>query len=315
MKESPEFNVLVGQLQEADLAEADRIFRLAFGTFLGLPNPIEFAGNADYIRTRWTADPSAALGAYLDKGLVGSNFATRWGSVAFFGPLTVRPNYWNQGIAKQLIGPTLDLFASWAVSHEGLFTFAHSPKHIALYQRFGFWPRFLTAIMSKPVNQASHTTDFSRYSEVPLGQREECLGACREMTDAIYDGLDLEREIRAVDAQKLGDTVLLWDAARLIALGVCHCGPGSEAGSDACYIKFGAAKSGSSFDTLLDACEALAAAKGLSRLIAGANAGREKAYQQMITCGFRTEFQGVVMQRRNETGYNRSDTYIVDDWR
>ena len=43
MKESPESNVLVGQLQEADLAEADRIFRLAFGTFLGLPNPIEFA--------------------------------------------------------------------------------------------------------------------------------------------------------------------------------------------------------------------------------------------------------------------------------
>ena len=78
---------------------------------------------------------------------------------------------------------------------------------------------------------------------------------------------------------------------------------------------FGAAKSGSSFDTLLDACEALAAAKGLSRLIAGANAGREKAYQQMIARGFRTEFQGVVMQRRNETGYNRSDTYIVDDWR
>jgi hypothetical protein len=36
-------NVLVGPLQGEDLAEADRIFRVAFGTFLGLPNPIEFA--------------------------------------------------------------------------------------------------------------------------------------------------------------------------------------------------------------------------------------------------------------------------------
>jgi hypothetical protein len=90
-KESPEPNVLVGQLQGADLAEADRIFRLAFGTFLGLPNPIEFAGTADYIRTRWTAEPSASFGAYLDRNLVGSNFATRWGSVAFFGPLAVSP--------------------------------------------------------------------------------------------------------------------------------------------------------------------------------------------------------------------------------
>jgi hypothetical protein len=40
--------------------EADCIFRVAFGTFLGLPNPIEFFGDADNVRTRWAADPSAA---------------------------------------------------------------------------------------------------------------------------------------------------------------------------------------------------------------------------------------------------------------
>jgi hypothetical protein len=66
---------------------------------------------------------------------------------------------------------------------------------------------------------------------------------------------------------------------------------------------------------LLTACETLAAAKDLSRLIAGANAGREKAYRQMIAHGFRSDFQGVVMQRHNDPGYNRSNTYIVDDWR
>jgi len=66
---------------------------------------------------------------------------------------------------------------------------------------------------------------------------------------------------------------------------------------------------------LLDACEAPAAAKGLSRLIAGANAGREKAYRQMVAHGFRTEFQGVAMQRHNDPGCNSSDTYIIDDWR
>jgi GNAT superfamily N-acetyltransferase len=313
--ESLEKNVRVGPLQGTDLSEADRIFRVAFGTFLGLPDPTECFGTADYVRTRWIADPSAAFGAYLGNDLVGSNFATRWGSVAFFGPLTVLPDHWNRGIARRLIGPTLDLFANWAVRHEGLFTFAHSPKHIALYQHFGFWPRFLTAIMSKPANQAAHATEFSRYSEVAEDRREECLRACREMTDAIYEGLDVEREIRAVDAQRLGDTVLLWDTAQLVALGVCHCGSGSEAGSDACYIKFGAARSGSSFDALLDACETLAAAKKLGRLIAGANAGREKAYQRMVAQGFRSDFQGVAMQRHNDPGYNLSDTYIIDDWR
>jgi len=308
-------NVLVNPLPATDLAEADRIFRVAFGTFLGLPNPIEFFGDADYVRTRWAADPAAAFGAHLGAELVGSNFATRWGSVAFFGPLTVRPDHWDQGIAKRLLGPTLDLIGNWGVRHEGLFTFAYSPKHIALYQHFGFWPRFLTAIMSKPVSEVARSTEFSRYSDVADGQREECIRPCRGMTDAVYEGLDVEREIRAVEVQKLGDTVLVWDAAQLVALGVCHCGPGSEAGGDGCYIKFGAARSELSFDSLLNACEALAASKKLKRLIAGANAGREKAWQRLVARGFRTDFQGVAMQRHNDPGYNRSDTYIIDDWR
>ena len=103
--EPPGRDVLVNPLPATDLGEADRIFRVAFGTFLGLPNPIEFYGDADYVRPRWTADPSAAFGAYLGNELVGSNFPTRWCSAAFFGPLTVRPDYWDRGIAKRLLGP------------------------------------------------------------------------------------------------------------------------------------------------------------------------------------------------------------------
>jgi hypothetical protein len=121
------------------------------------------------------------------------------------------------------------------------------------------------------------------------------------MTDVLYEGLDVEREIRAVEAQRLGDTVLVWDAAQLIALGVCHCGAGSEAGGDACYIKFGAARSEASFDALLDACETLAASKNLKRLIAGANAGRDNSWQRLIAHGFRSDFQGVAMHRGQRT--------------
>ena len=34
-------------LNEGDLQEADRIFRLSFGTFLGLSDPRAFSGDAD----------------------------------------------------------------------------------------------------------------------------------------------------------------------------------------------------------------------------------------------------------------------------
>ncbi len=200
-----------------------------------------------------------------------------------------------------------------------LYTFAQSPKHIGLYQKFGFWPRFLTALMSKSVGQTGQVWQWSRFSEVPEGEQGECLSACRELTDAVYEGLDLQREIRAVNAQRLGDTVLLWNEARLVGLAVCHYGAGSEAGSDTCYVKFGAAQPGPAvgqvFDQLLDACEGLAVAQNTSRLLAGVNMGRHEAYRRMIARGFRTDRQGIVMQKPNEAGYNQPDVYALDDWR
>ena len=75
--------VRVRPLAEEDLDEADRIFRVAFGTFLGMPEPEKFSGDADSVRTRWKADPGAGLAAELDGRLVGSDFAANWGSVGF----------------------------------------------------------------------------------------------------------------------------------------------------------------------------------------------------------------------------------------
>jgi hypothetical protein len=39
----------------------DRTYRLAFGTFVSLHDPMQFSGDADPIRTRFRADPSVAL--------------------------------------------------------------------------------------------------------------------------------------------------------------------------------------------------------------------------------------------------------------
>jgi predicted N-acetyltransferase YhbS len=312
-------NVSVRPLQESDLPAADHIMRLAFGTFLGLPEPTAFMGDADYVSTRWRADPDAAFGAEAGGELIGSNVATNWGSVGFFGPLTIRPDLWDKGVGKRLMDPIMECFTIWETKHAGLFTFAHSQKHVGLYQRFGFWPRFLTAIMSKPVEQMEREPRWKKFSEVPDSEREEVLLACLLLTDTIHEGLDVRSEVRAVAGQDLGDTVLLWDDETLAGLAVCHCGPGTEAGSGACYVKFGAVRPGKNaeqdFDRLLSACEEMAAEKGLSRLVAGANAGRHEAYRAMLGRGFRTDLQGVAMHRPNQPGYNRPGVYLIDDWR
>jgi GNAT superfamily N-acetyltransferase len=312
-------DILVRPLQKNELAEADHIFRLAFGTYLGLPDPTSFYQGADYIRTRWMAEPGAAFAAEIDGRLAGTNFATSWGSVGFFGPLTIHPTHWDHGVGKRLMEPIMDLFFKWGTKHAGLFTFAHSQKHVGLYQKFGFWPRFLTAIMALPVKPSSKPLDWRKFSELPEEQRRDCLRACQDLTNEIYEGLNVEREIRAVENQKLGDTVLLWSDSELVGLAVCHCGAGSEAGPEACYVKFGAVRPGpnsaESFDRLLSACEALAVGKAMSKLIAGVNCGRTEAYQQMIARGFSTEIQGVTMHRPNEAGYSEPGVFVIDDWR
>jgi GNAT superfamily N-acetyltransferase len=312
-------NVDVRLLQEPDLAEADRIMRLAFGTFLGLPDPMAFMGDVAYARPRWLSDPTAAFGAWNEGALAGTNFVTDWGSFGFFGPLTIRPDLWDRGIAQRLMEATMQCFSKRGTKHAGLFTFAQSSKHVALYQKFGFWPRFLTAVMSKPVERKRFKSRCLKFSEIPNRDHDSTLKACFNLTNAIYDGLDVGIEIRGVNNQKSGETLLLWDESRLSGIAVCHSGAGTEAGSGRCYVKFAAVLPGPTaepaFESLVEACEEMAATQGLSRLIAGVNMARHEAYRCLMARGFRADILGVAMQKPNEAGYNRPGVYAIDDWR
>lgn len=312
--------VCVRHLREAELAAADEIFRVAFGTFLRLPEPRRFGGDTEYVRTRWKASPSSAFAADSEGALAGSNFATRWGSCGFFGPLSIRPELWDRGIGRRLVEPVMAKFDEWQATHRGLYTFADSPKHHTLYQKFGFYPRFLTAILTRSVEDAPAVAGVQRFSEVPLGERSLWLERCCELTGSIYEGLDVAGEILAVADQGLGDTLLLDpQATRLTGLAVCHLGAGSEAGSGTGYVKFGAVRSGPSAEhslvRLVEASGALARSAGATRLVAGVNLGRERAYRSLLAQGFRAALVGVAMESGSSGGYNRPDVFALDDWR
>lgn len=55
--------VSVRAMNETDLPEAAGIFRRAFGTFIGLPDPDSFVADRDFISARWRANPEAAFAA------------------------------------------------------------------------------------------------------------------------------------------------------------------------------------------------------------------------------------------------------------
>jgi len=131
-------DIRIRPLLEPDLKAAEYVIRLAFGTFIGLPDPLTFMGDCHYSKTRWVADPTAVFCAEAGDELLGSVFAADWGSVGIFGPLTVHPAYWDRGIATRLLEPVMDLFAQRQITLAGLCTFPTSPKHIGLYQKFGY---------------------------------------------------------------------------------------------------------------------------------------------------------------------------------
>jgi GNAT superfamily N-acetyltransferase len=306
-------------MEERDLPEAKRILRLAFGTYAGAPDPENRRADIDFIEPRWRADATRAFVAEVDGKLVGSNLATRWGSFGFFGPLTVHPDYWNRGIAQKLLAPVMECFEKWQLKHAGLFTFAESAKHAFLYQKYGFWPRFLTTVLTKEVRSPATNRRWSRFSELSAAEQESALSSCDRLTDAVYPGLNVECEIRAVQAQSIGDTILSWDGSELVAFAVCHCGANTEAGENKCYVKFGAAQPGTSaslyFDQLLNACETFAASRGLVYLDIGMNLSHHEAYRTLLDRGFRTMYQGVAMHRPNESGFSRPGLYVINDWR
>ncbi len=308
-------SITVRELRESDLSQADRVLRVAFGTHLGLLNPSDFMGDGDYVRTRWAADPSAALVAEIDGNLAGSNFLTRWGSVRFFGPLSVAPEMWNRGVSRALLAETMAIFDRWGVRHRGLFTFGESPKHVALYQSYGFLPRFLTPILSRAAS--SRSSDWTTYSAE--ADQRATLSAAADVTGSIFEGLDVRREIEAVHAQHLGDPVLVYEGGELAAFGVCHVGAGSEAGSDSCYVKFGAARAGDStaraFSRLLDACESFAVQRGASTIVVGVSSGRRAAYSQLLGRGYRAHLIGVTMHVPDVDAYHHPGAFVIDDWR
>ena len=152
--------------------------------------------------------------------------------------------------AARVLGPrrgaaparsTMTIFDRWGVRRTGLFTFAQSPKHVGLYQKYGYWPGYLTALMTR-APEADATNKPPPCS--PDSRRPSASGPskpARSCTNKIDKGLDLSDEIRSVLKQRAGDVVLTQTRGALDGFAVCLTGPGSEGGEKLCYIKFGAA--------------------------------------------------------------------------
>ena len=307
----------IRKLTENDLAPADRLFRLAFGTFFGLPDPLAFSGDALWVSTRFQTEPAGVYGAFADDELVGVSVATPLGSFGTFGPLVLHPRVWNQGIAKHLIAPALDFLSQLGATRIGLFTFANSLKHQALYRKFDFWPQSLTYVMTRLAGLTAPVDPEVCFSELPADQQAAFLADSLQITDLLAPGLDVTAQIRAVQRLQLGETIAFSDREGLAAFAICHFGKGTEGGSSACYVKFGATREGTvpALERLVSMCESLCRRRGLTETVAGASTAHPDTCRCLMAAGFRPEFVGVAMEKPHGSIYSRKNSHVLDDWR
>jgi GNAT superfamily N-acetyltransferase len=312
--------IVVRPMVTDDLAEADRINRIAFGTFFSLDDPGKFRGDGDAVHGRFDTNPDGSFSADLDGRMVACGFVSDWGGVGILGPLTVDVDYWGRGIARKMLDSMIEYMDTKKFGLRGLFTHPQSATHIRLYETYGFWMQRITAVMDKTVEgDAAMPGDAVLFSSLTGDGQAEALASCRGLTQSIYPSLDVSGEILSIHRNRFGDTILLGGENGLDGFACCHQGAMSEAGSLQTLVKFAAIRPGSgaaeSFSKLSACCEGFAVLRGTARLVAGTNTGREECYKALLKSGFRTWMNGIAMICPDDPGYNVPGAYVIDDWR
>lgn len=296
----------LSDLKAEDLPAARALVREAFATVIGEAEPGEFWNQRDYVSARWHAPHTHWFKAHIPGTLLGVACVSRWGRHAVVGPVAVAPDHWEQDIAKQLMAHVSALIDEWGCTHSGLFTFPDSPRHLGLYQQFGFWPRCLSVVVARPLSGS-----YSPLVEQHSGDLHALQSHCRSITEAISPGLEVSGEIEAALRQGLGDVVTHPDG-----FAICHYGQHCEAGPEVCYVRFAAVRPGAGPEglaRLIEQCEALAAAQQARQLLVGVNTGRVQAYRWLLEAGFRMRIIGVTLHKGQD--YDNEAVLLLDDWR
>jgi hypothetical protein len=156
--------------------------------------------------------------------------------VGLLGPVAVLTHYHNQTIAQQLIRAVQEFFEENKATLHGAVTYPHSAKHLALFHKFGYRPKSLTAMMSRALDRPGTRP----CCPSPPKGRSRCGGSRRwkrrrrrrRSADSIASptrsvaGWISAKEVEIVDGLALGDTLLLERGADASGSPIYHT-PGS----------------------------------------------------------------------------------------
>ena len=322
------------RVRKGDLSRIREVIEAAYADFyerqLG-SRPRQVFGGAQYVHHRWLMEP---WGCYVaeenESKIVGASIAVCWGSVGLFGPLAVLTPFQNQKVAQGLLKATQAFFDENGVTLQGVATYPYSPKHLVLYQKFGYKPKGLVVVTSKALDRPDSPAAVARpalkpglavrrYSTLEEARKKQVMQKVRRITNGFWRGLDLAKEIEIVDGLTLGDTLLLEKGREVIGFAVCHLPPNSEAPHGSAYVKLLAIDSRhrkpEHLQALLQGVEEMASAGQLQRVVVPAYTYYWTAYQALLERGYHVDFTMVRMKRGKQEDYEDASDLVLDDWR
>jgi predicted N-acetyltransferase YhbS len=325
--------VQIRRVRKGDLAKVKDVLEQSFGDLLERQlgtRPRQAFNGAQYVHHRWLMEPWGCFVAEEDNAkIVGAVLAVTWGTLGLLGPVAVLTHYHNQTIAQQLIRAAQEFFEENKASLHGLVTYPHSAKHLALFHKFGYKPKSLTAIMSRALDRSGArpilprppkgALTVRRYSGLEETKKKAALGRFHRITNAIYRGMDLAKEVEIVDGLALGDTLLLERGADLVGFAVYHTPGVSEAPSGALYVKYLAIdprhRKAEHLEQFVTSIEDLAHEQGLPRVILPVHLRYWLAYSTLVKCGYQVDLTMVRMQKGKPEDYEDPADLVLDDWR
>jgi GNAT superfamily N-acetyltransferase len=327
--------VQIRRVRKGDLSKVRDVFEQSFGDFLERQlgtRPRQAFNGAQYVHHRWLMEPWGCFVAEEDGAkIVGAALAVTWGTVGLLGPVAVLTHYHNQTIAQQLIRAVQEFFEENKATLHGAVTYPTSPKHLALFHKFGYKPKSLTAVMSRALDRAAGrpvatkapmakgSLAVRRFSELEETKKKAALARFHRVTNAICRGMELAKEVEIVDGLALGDTLLLERGAELIGFAVYHAPGVSEAPTGSLYVKYLAIdprhRKVEHLEQFVAAVEDLALEQGLSRVILPVYLRYWLAYSTLVKCGYQVDFTMVRMQKGKPEDYEDPADLVLDDWR
>jgi GNAT superfamily N-acetyltransferase len=284
---------------ENDLAAVLAVTEAAFSDLVGRisghrPQERIFASNLATYRLQ--LDPLGCHVAVSGEEVVGANFSVLRGTLAWFGPLAVRPDSQGHGVAQRLVTECVRSAHGRGARLIGLETLANSPQHIHLYQKLGFRPSWTGVGYRREVR------------DEPMPAGIEIDGAIPKL-DYVYPGYDASVDAQATRSTRAGVTLTRGDG-----FAVCHLTATLWADAAMVYVPLIAAVDRATFDSLVRAIGSLARDHGKSQIAMQVPGSAWATQDALLEHGYQPGGAALRMKQGQSTGYDAGPFYYCDDW-